>query len=375
MQRSLIGAAVLALAALSACDSPPTAGTPAEQPQELAAQVEALGFRGDMVQDFGSYVLIEGDIYMTREQLRRPGPPLSSGPLAPRFQYRTTALVGSPKVQQITVNLSGLASQSAWQTAARQALTHWSGISGSYVNMVEVTGSADISVSTACTTSTVAAYASFPSGGNPGSTVFVNTCFGYSTTSAQKLYVMVHEFGHTLGFRHSNYTQLGETAGTAGAVHVPGTPTSGNATGSVMNGATALTSWAGFASSDRLATRTLYPLPAPGAIGNGNVNGYPGIVWTNHPGVLYYTVRLREWEEYASIYGNPQILSDQTTVVGTTSGSPFVDTQNAYTGYSHCVLDQGYDFEHVRYFDYYVTATYANGTTVSGPVAAHMAQC
>ena len=194
-------AALLLAGALAACtDAPVTTSDPEAL---LARQVAALGFRADMIEDHGDFVLVEGDIYLSKAQLRAAGPQQSSDPLRPSFQYTTNNLVSNSKVYQIVVDLSGLNSQTAWQSAARDAIAHWSGITDSHVEMVE--GSpADITVGTTCTSSNVAAYASFPSGGNPGSTIYVNTCFGYSTTHAQKVHNMVHELGHTLGFRHEH---------------------------------------------------------------------------------------------------------------------------------------------------------------------------
>jgi len=359
MQRFSISrsAAVLALAALAACDSP--LESPEQQPEDLAAMVEALGFRGDMVQDFGDYVLVEGDIHITKDELRR-AQPRSADPLGPRFQYRTTNLVSQANVHDILVDVSGLASQPGWQTAAREALTHWSGISSSNVLMVEG-GPADITVATTCTSSNVAAFASFPSGGNVGSTIYVNTCFGYSTSHAQKVHNMVHELGHTLGFRHSNYTQLGESAGYEGAVHIWTTPTSGNATGSVMNGGTALNSWAGFAASDLTAVRAIYPLPDPAITSVVNSGGFPLITWNAVAGATSYTVSLIT---YTTLDGQYQSRSFKTLT--TTTATSYLDGVRAWTGESTCSsgwVDPRFGGERGYWYEYAVQANYPTGSS------------
>lgn len=318
--------------------------------------VRALGFRGDMVQDFGDYVLIEGDIRFTKAELRAGRPSLIPGR---RLQYSTTNLVSSSKVHQITVDVSGLSSQSGWQTAVRDAMTQWNGISNSYVYMTEVTGTADITVATTCTSSNVAAFASFPSGGNPGATVYVNTCFAYSTTSAQKLHNMVHELGHTLGFRHSNYTQMGETAGTEGAVLISGAPTSGNATGSVMNGGTALNSWAGFATSDLTAVRSLYPLPFPATMTVTESGGYPLVSWSAVSGAISYTVNLFTQEgEESGVYN----YSYSTLLVSGTTATSYLDTSHTWTGVYEC-YDENWLGRHSHMYEYEVVSTFANGTS------------
>ena len=363
----IVRGAALAPAALAACDDGPTNAAPEKQSGDLARQVEAMGFRGDMVQDFGDYVLVEGDVYIPKAQLRAGPPTSSDDPLRPRFQYRTTNLVGSAKVNGITVDLSGLASQTGWQTAAREALGHWSGISGSYVRLVE-SGPADITVGTTCISSNVAAYASFPSGGNPGNVVYVNTCFGYATSHAQKVHNMVHEFGHTLGFRHSNYTQQGETAGVEGAVHISGTPTSGNATGSVMNGGTALNSWAGFAASDLTAVRALYPLPGPGGFSITDQGGVPLLSWNAVPGATSYQVTLIMYEYEVDQYGQEWYQGRYFQTVGSTTGTSLLDGYQIYTGYASCDYPDPFDPAPEpklrRYwYEYAVQAVHPNGSS------------
>jgi len=363
MQRFSIlrGAAVLGLVALAACDSPIEARR--QEPEDLSAMVEALGFRGDMVQDFGDYVLVEGDIHLTKDELRAG--PRTTDPLGPRFQYRTTNLVTPANVHDIRVDVSGLASQPGWQTAAREALTHWSGISNSHVLMVEG-GPADISVATTCTSPNVAAFASFPAGGNVGSTIYVNTCFAYSTSHAQKVHNMVHELGHTIGFRHSNYVQMGESAGVEGAVHVWNTPTSGNASGSVMNGGTALSSWAGFAASDLTAVQSIYPLPSPPGFSVTDSGGLPLVSWNAATAATGYQVTLITYAYTLDQYGQEWYQGRSFTYVGSTTATSLLDALRTYTGTASCTYPDPFDWSpeagmRRNWYEYSVQATYPNG--------------
>jgi hypothetical protein len=363
------GAALLGLIALAACDAPAGSPTAAEKPEDVRAMVEAMGLRGDMVQDFGSYVVVEGDIRIDKSQLRAGTRP-TGDPHGPRYQYHTTNLVSSPKVHQIVVDVSGLAGVTAWQTAARDAMTQWNAISGSYVKMVE--GSpADITFGTACTSSSIAAYASFPSGGNPGSTVTVNTCFGYTLNDSQRLRNMVHELGHTLGFRHSNYTQQGETAGTDGAILISGTPTSGNDANSVMNGGTALNSWIGFSTYDQTAVRALYWLPAVGSLSVTDSGGYPLVSWTGALDATSYTVRLID---YISVNG--AYRSRSFTAVGTTTSTSQLDSQNGYTGlHDKCGVEAPDGSIWGGWYEYGVVANYANGSSGEARIYAPIGDC
>jgi hypothetical protein len=355
-------AALLLAGALAACsDSAPTGAAPESELALLQRQVAALGFRSDMIEDHGSFVLVEGDIYLSKAQLRTVTPTNGADPLAPSFQYRTTNLVTSANVRDIVVDVSGLSSQSAWQTAARDAMTHWNG-TGSNVQMTEGSSGVDITVATTCTSSNVAAYASFPASGNTGPTIYVNTCFAYSTTSAQKVHNMVHELGHSIGFRHSNYTQQGESAGTEGAVLISGTPTSGNATGSVMNGGTALNSWAGFATSDLTAVRAIYPLAGPSSYSVTNSGGYPLISWSAVTGATSYTIKLIT---YNTINGQYQNRFFSTLASNITSTS-YLDTDHAWTGSYQCssgYYDDLYGGEPGHWYEYSITVNYPNGSS------------
>jgi len=74
MQRTSVlrGIGVFALLALGACDTTRSTSIlePMDQVDDLARQVEAMGFRSEGVQDLGDYVLVEGDIMIPKTQLR-----------------------------------------------------------------------------------------------------------------------------------------------------------------------------------------------------------------------------------------------------------------------------------------------------------------
>jgi hypothetical protein len=373
---------LLLASVLAACSDAPT-GAPSTPESLLAQQVAALGFRADMIEDHGDFILVEGDIYLSKAQLRAVPLVNPGDPLRPRFQYHTTDLVSPYNVHDIRVDISALEeSHYGWALATREALTHWSGISDSYVVMTEG-GPADITVQPTCISPTVAAYASFPAGGNTGPNIYVNACFG-STTPSQRVRIMVHELGHTLGFRHSNYVQNGETAGTEGAVHVAGTPTSGNDPGSVMNGGTASATWAGFSAGDLTAVRALYPppatppspppaVPAMGTITVTNSGGNALLSWPALAGATRYQVALVITETQT----NRQTAQRNTYVhespLGSPTASSFLDAAHPHTGFTMCSRSS-YPVVTREIYQYRVTAVFADGTSLS-TVLAPVAQC
>ncbi|MBX6330229.1 MAG: hypothetical protein IRY91_00130 [Gemmatimonadaceae bacterium] len=136
--------------------------------------------------------------------------------------------------------------------------------------------------------STLAAEADFPAdapagSGKPGPRVRVNLAYaGSPNTDLTKLRNMVHEIGHTLGYRHTNW-QGNEPVSAYGANLIPGTPSTDPA--SVMNGGTAGVSWAGFSTYDNVATRTLYPgtCLAANMSGHYQVQPYVTCTWSANP--------------------------------------------------------------------------------------------
>lgn len=183
-----------------------------------------------------------------------------------REQYSTNYLVSQSKAANITVSLGGLTSE--WAEITRYAMAQWNAIPGSKLRFVETNkrkANITMKMGNLGTQGTLAS-ASFPNRrGNPGSSVTVNTV-NYGLTLAEKRFTMVHEMGHCIGFRHTNWfdrnsdgnatTNDNEGVSSIGANHIPGTPT-GLDPNSVMNAI--VDSWSGFGNYDKVATAYLYP--------------------------------------------------------------------------------------------------------------------
>jgi hypothetical protein len=376
--------ALVMTAAGSGCSDSATNSAITLPDQDLKAVIIAQGYRADMIQDFGSYYLVEGDISFDKRTLAL----MAAG--GPSLQYTTNNLVSQANVALIKVDVSSISAHSAWQTAIRDALPNWSGISGSYVRMVEGTP-ADIIVASECRNDGVLARASgFPANGTTGDSIYVNTCWrpgGVLTTptASQRLFVAVHELGHTIGFRHTNWMQNdcvdqygqprtcnGDESG-VGANRVPNTPTSGNDAASVMNGGTAGTAWAGFSSYDTYATSYRYPLPAASGVTNTHPSGSVVLGWTAPTATSYSQVRRMErWreEDHWENWSQEIVTEGQWENV---YGSTY--TGSTWTGVSTCMWSQGVGYQSYSTYWYEVRHVFSTGTGAAITVSAEDAVC
>jgi hypothetical protein len=181
-------------------------------------------------------------------------------------QYSTNYLVSQSRAGNISVSLKGLTNE--WKDITRYAMAQWNAIPGSKLRFVETTkrkGDITMKMGNLGYNGTLAS-ASFPNRrGKSGSSVTVNTV-DYGLSLSEKRFTMVHEMGHCIGFRHTNWfdrnsdgnqtTNDNEGVSSYGANHIPGTPT-GLDPNSVMNAI--VDSWGGFGHYDEVATSYLYP--------------------------------------------------------------------------------------------------------------------
>jgi len=253
-----------------------------EKTQELSdldRAAEILASRGYDVTDYSRYtnklngeefIVVENDHMFNIKDLLNRGK-----------QYRTTNLLSDTQVKNIRVAIyqgssTAYAVPNNWAQVTRENFSHWNGISGTKVNFTEVSyssGNYDIVVyvddlGAPTSNGMTIARSSFPeSNGDAGSTVIINKHALNSFSNSKMVFTMTHEFGHSLGFRHTNWFDRNsngrddgagdnEGAGSIGAVHLAGTPT-GLDESSIMK-ATVL-NWNGFSNYDEIALRVMYP--------------------------------------------------------------------------------------------------------------------
>lgn len=179
----------------------------------------------------GGY-LVEGDIVITDENLaNRPAYQMLR--VGDEEQYRTTNLVSVSTSRTISIRVS-TSLPSAYVTATDEAIRRYNA-QNLRLRFTRVTSGGNIVLSPAPSGAGYLASAGFPSGGNPYGQVLVNSgAIGTANASTYIATILAHEFGHCIGFRHTDYMNrayscggsfYNEGASTVGAINIPGTPT------------------------------------------------------------------------------------------------------------------------------------------------------
>jgi hypothetical protein len=210
--------------------------------QDEKALVKGAGFNSNWAEktDDGNF-LIEGDILLTKQQLQEMVgvTPAHNIIVAGEEHYRTTNVVSVPSsgARTITVRL-GSGFPSYYSTALDNALARYNNLN-LRINFLRVSSGGNIVISAANLGTSgggciLGQASGFPSGGNPsgGFTLSNSSCAtSYLNTVDKADEVMAHEIGHCIGFRHTDYRNRascgpggGESAGTIGAIQIPGTP-------------------------------------------------------------------------------------------------------------------------------------------------------
>ncbi|MBV6440163.1 MAG: protease [Haliscomenobacteraceae bacterium CHB4] len=235
MFKNLFSLVVLALlfAGLNSCSKTEVAevADPQQLDQSVLNRIQALGFHTEGAIAVEDGYVVEGDIFLTEEDLNAVFVDIQSLIVANCEQYRTTNLVtGLPRVIKVSIS-SQL--PSSYGAALDEAINRYNA-ENLQVTFQKVSSGANISIVKKC--GNYLASAGFPtSNGNPYSKVNVNSCYlGQNPGTNYLATILAHELGHCIGFRHTDYmdrsyscggSPVNEGASTVGAIHIPGTPT------------------------------------------------------------------------------------------------------------------------------------------------------
>lgn len=236
MKLRSISFAALALTVLglnSCTKNDPTTTVEQGVSSDIKAKISTLGFDPiDAVASDNGYI-VEGDIFLTDEDLNRPAEINTLG-IVNGEQYHTTNLVtGLPR--NITVYIkTGSGGQNlptSYGAGLDVAISRYNA-ENLLVTFTRVyTTAADIDIVKG--SGSYLASAGFPTGGNPYGTIKVNSsALGSNPSSAYLGTILAHEMGHCIGMRHTDYADrsfscggayANEGASTVGAIWIPGT--------------------------------------------------------------------------------------------------------------------------------------------------------
>ena len=218
--------------ALSSCEKKQDGVTPTPPvTPEVMSRIKQLGFssQGALAVE-GGYV-VEGDIFLTPENLAQLGPAQRLR-VGTAEQYQTTNLVNVGTGRTVTVAVA-TALPAAYVTAADAAIARYNA-QGLRLRMSRVTSGADITLVQAPKRAQYLASGGFPTGGNPYNQVLINSgAIGTANSGTYIATILAHELGHCVGFRHTDYMDRSyscggaysnEGASTVGAILIPGTP-------------------------------------------------------------------------------------------------------------------------------------------------------
>ena len=279
MTRKTLHRSVLALAIAGSFASCQKSSLPETTNNLITADEKALvaaaGFNSNWFEktSSGDY-LIEGDILLSKAQLKdlEGKNPSNNFIVADEEHYRTFNIVATPTgTRTITVSMtSGFPTY--FYTALDKAIARYNSYSLK-INFQKVASGGDIVVTAANLGTSgggciLGQASGFPdANGNPskGFTLSNSSCAtSYINTEEKADEVIAHEMGHCIGFRHTDYKKrsscgpgAGETAGSIGAVYIPGTPT--NVSGSYDSWMMACTNGkANFNADDVIALQQVY---------------------------------------------------------------------------------------------------------------------
>ncbi|TDQ07450.1 zinc metalloprotease [Pedobacter metabolipauper] len=271
-------AAVLLTSVISSCKKTdePTAEASHKQAIDAAtlSKIETLGYSTKEIKDLGAYYLVENDILLSKETLAKSKGIEKLMGLDQGISQAQTPYLISGSYQNVTISIDqSIWGNSTWYSAVVQAVVIWNSTANSNIKLnlfikdYDPSLLADIEIrgdNGAFDIYTAAGALPPTYDGKPGNLILVNTDFrdpntNYFIDNSQTTWNMIHEIGHTLGLRHTNWDEMDEGY----AAQIPNTPNTDAY--SVMNGGTAISSYSSSYPAlpsvyDAAAITTLYPI-------------------------------------------------------------------------------------------------------------------
>jgi hypothetical protein len=234
-------AGMLACACLTffSCSKSDETSASAELSQEIKDAIFRLGFTVDGAYAADGGYIVEGDIFLSDEDLNRAAEHQRLL-IGDEEQYHTfnTVNAGGGRVIKVAIvtGTSGGTLPASYIAPLDIALARFNA-ENLTLTFQRVSSGADITIVKG--NGNYLASAGFPSGGNPYDEVKVNSnAIGSGTSSTFQNYlatILAHELGHCIGYRHTDWfnralscggapSNEGQSTSGVGAVLIPGTP-------------------------------------------------------------------------------------------------------------------------------------------------------
>lgn len=236
----------------------------------IRSKVARLGFDTTNMVMKGDTIIVEGDVILTKSNLIKTSPRQASS-----IDLSTTVYpISYSRHRNLKYYISSTVS--SWESSIDDAISKYNNLSNFNLRFDRTTNvnEADLQFiyDSSLVGSGTVARAAFPSNGNIGNIIKIGSAANFN--NSQKTFVMTHEIGHTIGFRHTNW-RIGETESGVvdgvliGAYTIPGTlnysnsPDPNSIFNSGSNWPSGPPNWPGFSSFDLIALRYLYPKFGP----------------------------------------------------------------------------------------------------------------
>lgn len=239
---------------------------PAAPTNTVYQEILKLGFSPDEIKEYNDYYLVHGDISFSKNRATANNTRQSHcGCLIDPGNLDVLVYMDDSSFPTIGTDLSA---------ALDQAIIEYNAINYTNLQLTRDNTGGHININNGVIPSGACAIAEFPLFGVAGNTIVVDESTVTGLSVSELTFLLVHEIGHALGLRHTDWRSSGEQESDeycGNPVHIPATPE--DDASSVMNSGTCSNAWSGFSTYDERAIQVIYPenVSAQWGTGHGSV--------------------------------------------------------------------------------------------------------
>ncbi|MGD8780253.1 MAG: M57 family metalloprotease [Ignavibacteria bacterium] len=261
-------------------------------------KILSMGYKETDVEEYDDYFLLQGDIRFDKEEDKLSKvTQYNTNNTVTQDHYSIKVYIDNSTFNNYSLGLAIMYAKAAYNNLNSQIFFSSTGPSSYDIRVIN-----DTSIPGA-------GQSGFPnSSGEPYGTVRLNENqlpnYGVSTGDHYKLaFLLIHEIGHCIGLRHTNWKSAGEPTSSYGANHIPSTsvddgsygtygspdPNSVYNTGNFYGGT--IPSFSSFSTDDETAIETLYASGQPGSVTNWLLNPNGGEYYREIEDIMTITWR------------------------------------------------------------------------------------